>query len=136
MNRRNFLLGVSLLALPRVSFGAFRFVGSRPGGRYMVSRLVWSEIRPLRIHRPMDIGRRYLSACSGQPGPVALFRDTFLHPAPCLQTSDFAAIRAAFRLKREHDFRLGDVVIIDGWILARSEASLCALGCLTPPFAA
>jgi hypothetical protein len=32
--------------------------------------------------------------------------------------------------RRRHDFAAGDTVIIGGWILARTEARLCALATL------
>lgn len=38
-----------------------------------------------------------------------------------------ARLREAARRQRERDFARGDTVLIDGWILARTEARLCAL---------
>lgn len=40
------------------------------------------------------------------------------------------ALRARFARARQRDFEAGDTVIVDGWVLARTEARLCALTAL------
>lgn len=40
-------------------------------------------------------------------------------------------LRQAFAGFRERDFQAGDIVIVDGWVLARCEARLCALVALS-----
>lgn len=41
-----------------------------------------------------------------------------------------AGIRTALAARRQADFVGGDTVLLDGWIIARSEARLCALAAL------
>lgn len=70
------------------------------------------------------IGRRYLAIAPGEADPVRLAATL-----PALR--DPVAQRRALDAARRRDFAAGDTVILDGWILARSEARLCALAALT-----
>ncbi len=51
------------------------------------------------------------------------------------QEADPAAIRAALGALRRSDFAAGEVVNVDGWILARSEARAYAFAALSAPLA-
>lgn len=44
---------------------------------------------------------------------------------------DIAAMTARVRARRDRDFLDGDLVVIDGWLLTRTEARLCALASLS-----
>jgi hypothetical protein len=41
-----------------------------------------------------------------------------------------AHLRRLIDMKRRHDFSIGNTVTVDGWLLARTEARLCALATL------
>jgi hypothetical protein len=41
-----------------------------------------------------------------------------------------ARLRELIDTRRRHDFTVGNTVILDGWLLARTEARLCALSVL------
>ncbi len=40
-------------------------------------------------------------------------------------------LRQAIEARRQRDFANGETVILDGWLMARTEARLCALAALT-----
>jgi len=67
------------------------------------------------------IGRRYLSRYPDDALPGLLARG--LQPA---DRGDPAAARAALRARVREDFERGDTVLLDGWVLARSECRACA----------
>ena len=67
------------------------------------------------------IGRRYLSRYPGDVLPQALARG--LQRAG---TGDRVAARLALRARVREDFERGDTVMLDGWVLARSECRACA----------
>lgn len=78
--------------------------------------------------RVAALGRRYLAHypedADADRLAVALFGDTTRSQA------DAATMRADLARQRERDFRDGEVVVVDGWLLARSEARVCALSAL------
>jgi hypothetical protein len=67
------------------------------------------------------IGRRYLSRYPGDRQPRVLARGLGQAGA-----GDAAAARAALRARVRDDFGRGDTVLLDGWVLARSECRACA----------
>ncbi len=74
-----------------------------------------------------EIGRRFLAAEPAEAdGSVRWAAQILRNSAP-----GSASLRAAVRTSRERDFRLGNIVVIDGWVLARSEARLCAIAAVT-----
>lgn len=74
------------------------------------------------------VGRRYLAML-----PADIDRSHLLETSPMLRHAARATQRepqAAARLLRQgidDDFRRADTVVVDGWVLARTEARLCAL---------
>jgi hypothetical protein len=72
---------------------------------------------------PRAIGHRYLQYSSQEKNRAFLKRaitgEKRLHDAKQLRT--------LLAQKREDDFRTGAIVIVDGWILSRTEARTCAL---------
>jgi hypothetical protein len=67
------------------------------------------------------IGRRYLNSYPDDALPAVLARDLRRAGA-----GDPAAARAALRAQVRQDFEHGDTVLLDGWVLARSECRACA----------
>jgi hypothetical protein len=74
------------------------------------------------------VGRRYLSML-----PADIDRSRLLKTSPALDRALRATRRkpeAAARLLRqsiEDDFRRANTVVVDGWVLALTEARLCAI---------
>src|SRR5262245_58309364 len=75
------------------------------------------------------IGRRYLAdrPPEGAIGPLSRALATSLAVPPCklfsLRADD---LRRRMRIRRQQELATGDTVLVDGWIVARSEARLCA----------
>ena len=69
------------------------------------------------------IGTAYLSAYPAERDAISLLRH-LLGPATLQGPDDF---RRRIAVRRRQDFVEGDVVLVDGWILARSEARAAAL---------
>ncbi len=67
------------------------------------------------------IGRRYLSHYPDGAGARALADDLRRAGA-----GDPTAARSALRVRVREDFERGDTVLLDGWVLARSECRACA----------
>ena len=74
------------------------------------------------------IGRRYLALYPEEADAEHLAAALFQAPKPPRATTD--ALRSELSHQRQQDFRDGDVVVVDGWLLARSEARACALSTL------
>jgi len=72
------------------------------------------------------IGRRYLGRFPDDPHPEVLAEGRRL-----ADEIDPAAARSALRARVQQDFERGDTVMLDGWILSRSECRACAALALT-----
>lgn len=86
-----------------------------------------TEIKRLFSH-PADaaeVGRRYLAAYPAKASRTALLADLIETNSACAGGS--CASGHPFTRWQERDFRDGAVVQLDGWILTRTEVSLCAL---------
>jgi hypothetical protein len=77
--------------------------------------------------RTIAIGRRYLELYPREAEPALLSRKLLLG----MQGSDPQTVRTVVRQRIRRDLRCGEVVRIDGWLLARSECRACALVALT-----
>ncbi len=108
-----------------------------PGGAWLLDRWGAGESIVARlaglIERRADaqaLGRAYLRLHPEEAAPEPLVEQLLpgagrgSESLRRLTTSD---LREAARRQRERDFARGDTVVIDGWILARTEARLCAL---------
>ncbi|UYN93993.1 MAG: hypothetical protein KIT25_18355 [Enhydrobacter sp.] len=77
------------------------------------------------------IGRRYLAIAPEDRSASALCRALFGGPLPSGGgAAAVSHLRGIVEVRRREDFSRGDTVLIDGWLLARSEARLCALASL------
>ncbi len=86
-----------------------------------------SEIKRL-FSNPADaaeVGRRYLAAYPAKTSRAALLTDLIETNSACAGGSCVSG--HPFARWQQRDFRDGAVVQLDGWILARTEVSLCAL---------
>lgn len=78
------------------------------------------------------IGRRYLAQTPGERDRRTLeaMLPDGCHRLVTRGTCDTSALQAFYR-RRSDEFRTGDTVVVHGWVLARSEARLCALAALS-----
>jgi hypothetical protein len=120
LTRRGFVL--SILALAPIALVGTAWI------RFPTFRRAAIESLLSNIGGARQIGARYLDLAPEDSDPVALAARVFGAAGhPPQNPRDIAALRQAISVQRERDFATGDTVIIDGWILARTEARLCAL---------
>lgn len=70
------------------------------------------------------IGLSYLAQAPGEADRSALTAQVF---GGAEETGSASGIRRTLAAKRDRDFAEGDTVVLDGWIVARTEARFCAL---------
>jgi len=121
VGRRSFLIAGLL------SFAALLHrAGSRSPDTDNLGR--WLQRELAATPAVVGLGRRYLQMHPSEASPSWLANRLF---GTALDTrSDFAAsgpVRVRLRKSRRHDFLTGDLVIFDGWPVARTEARLLAL---------
>lgn len=112
MNRRRFTLS-AVLAL-----GISRLASDAPLASFN------DEVQKLLVHTDdaIAIGRRYLEQRPDKANRRTLLNDVTMgrswrNDTPFLEH---------FRQWQTRDFRDGHVIVLDGWVLARTEVSLCA----------
>lgn len=69
------------------------------------------------------LGEAYLRRYPTRPESAEVMKDLLADHSP----RDAAALGRLVTERRVRDFREGRTVVLDGWVLARSEAQLCAL---------
>ena len=77
------------------------------------------------------LGKAYLANVTDEASVLGLVRsiESRITPYAPVEPTDQELATAIARL-RTADFEEGDVVTVDGWVLSRSEAQLCALATL------
>jgi hypothetical protein len=114
------LVPLSISLMPRTLAGALGVGDDAARERAALDcfRDLFADLGP-----PRAIGHRYLQSSSQERDRAflqsAITRDKQLHNARQLRT--------LLAQKREHDFRHGDIAIVDGWVLSRTEVRTCAL---------
>jgi len=129
IKRRGVLLGIAatlaLGSLPGINKGISWL--RRSNAPKTLAEAMFSDLETARM-----IGGCYLAQAAHECDAGVLAAEL---PAGCaaVPTSRQALddIRKTIDAQRQRDFAAGDTVIIDGWILARTEARLCALTVLT-----
>jgi hypothetical protein len=77
------------------------------------------------------VGERYLAQTPEERCTLRLTEALFggaLHHPPAADA--LPHLRRIIEARRHQDFTRGDTVILDGWLLARTEARLCALAAM------
>jgi hypothetical protein len=69
------------------------------------------------------LGRAYLAGGQAEAGALRARLDALAAAAP----RDAAGLREAVRAASARDLAAGDVAVVDGWVLARTEAEILAL---------
>lgn len=71
------------------------------------------------------IGRIYLTTHPDELDPIGLLQDL----SGLSEPGDLRALRRRLSELRDRDFANGNIVIVKGWVLARTEARICAFMC-------
>ncbi len=120
MDRRQFLEigGTSALALPLA--GSIAWIGSSPrpalGRPAMLSRVADQSLT-------RDLGRQYRRAFPEEDSTAALTEILMRSTAG----EDGSDLPARLQARVQRDFAGGRTLVLDGWVLARTEARQCAL---------
>ena len=77
-------------------------------------------------HHAVEVGRRYLQAHPEKLDRRVLI-DDLLRASGSRDARPSSSLAHLVSQWQERDFRDGTTVVLDGWILARTEVSLCAL---------
>jgi hypothetical protein len=124
VNRRQFSITAAALAVAPL--------GTWIGGASIASDLTFETQLQRLFSTPrhaIDLGRRYLQLHPEKASRVALMGDLVGHNDDSSMGNHPLANLVAYW--QERDFHEGVVVVLDGWVLARAEVSLCALLFLT-----
>ena len=120
--RRRFLIGLTAVAV----------VGAIP----CRSGLVRAELAACLGHffregldAALVVGRGYLATLASRPTASDLATLVF-GAVPVGASVDVGSLIARVRERRNQDFLDGSLVTVDGWLLAATEARLCALAVL------
>ena len=128
MRRRDVLKGLTAslsLAGAFVFSAATTKAATRAMGLVEIRRHIARTLRPIfnKELTPQTIGRRYLSLYPEEADVDRLWTALVGSSAPA--RTDELKMRLA--QLRQRDFEDGEIAIVDGWILARTEARACAL---------
>jgi hypothetical protein len=81
---------------------------------------MWRDPRAVRA-----VGRHYLAIARDEADRARL--SDLVFGAGAFPDDSFAGLQRHIAAGRARDFAADDTVMLDGWILARTEARLCAL---------
>jgi hypothetical protein len=73
------------------------------------------------------IGRRYLAGSKADSNIDTLLHDPSMRFLNRTSPVTSSALTGAFHAQRASDFSSGNVIILDNWMLARSEVHVCAV---------
>ncbi len=122
MKRRNFILsvvaGLSIIATKWHSRSGNKHAAG-PDRALLVSGLteLFSDVKTAT-----DVGELYLRTYSGNVSLAHLLSGVGIDPQSSRVLSS-----ADFHSRRQRDFQEGQTVLINGWLMARSELCACAL---------
>lgn len=130
MTRRAFLLLASSFGL--VSWNAELVSALLPpatrastGG---LSTLIAQVLRDFDAAK--SLGWRYLETYPNEGDRAQLMRSLFPPDLQDRTMTTICQLRQYLAMRRKNDFEEGRTVLVDGWILAQTEARICALGVL------
>jgi hypothetical protein len=139
LNRRRFLFAITLVGLSAMA----TFVGGRLTYRSRVALPTASNgdlldealLALCRLcGRRSTIGERYLAVhapASDRHLVLAELRSRL--PELGERRRNASDLLGALRRRIRDDFAVGEIVMLDGWLLARTEVQLCALSVLVNP---
>jgi len=124
LTRRSFLAGLAVLVLTVVRPDRWRFGENADPGSVLLRHFFRRDLQAAA-----HVGRRYLENTPSERSEQRLW-ERVLDTPPGDSAASIQQITDRARVRRELDFREGDLVAIDGWLLSRTEARLCALAAL------
>jgi len=124
LSRRRFILSLAA-ALAPVGLVGFAWTNF-PALRRAALESLLTDMSGARA-----IGVRYLALAPEEADRAELAASLFSgFSEPPGSPIEFTRLRGTLAARRDRDFASGDTVVIGGWILARTEARLCALAAL------
>jgi hypothetical protein len=124
LSRRSFILSIAATLAP-VGLVGFAWTN------FPILRRAALESLLTDIAGARAIGLRYLAIAPEEADRAALAALLFSgFSEPPGSPIEFARLRGTLAEQRDRDFAAGDTVVIGGWIVARTEARLCALAAL------
>jgi hypothetical protein len=121
ISRRRLLSAVGTAAL---AIGGLLRVQSGLGRHSL--RALWLSVVPARSSRA--VGRAYLASSRAAPDVPTLLRQILPHAELAVALEDDVdGLRQHLRGRIEEDFDSGRTVQLHGWVLAETEARMCAL---------
>ncbi len=129
MTRRRLLacIAAGVQMMPALGVAA-RFVPGATSGAYDSA----SSLPPALKSSWQRIGERYLAKTPEENDRAVLAARLPDGAADfVMKGTNAEAVTAALRARRTREFGVGDTVVVEGWLLARSEARLCALAALS-----
>jgi len=127
--RRKFLELVPTILAAAPAFVSDISGGAAPGW----ARADLAGVFGSQMASAIAIGRRYLDACAVECDSDLLV-DAWFSQVPGIRGGAETGAHdliAFFQDRFADDFERGDTVTVDGWVLSRSEARLCALCALS-----
>lgn len=121
--RRGFLIGLTALAAVRMASAS-----STHRSAEIAEHL--EHFFPDGLATAIALGRKYLEKVPSERSMADLTALLLGNGAP-ERAVDIRALTARVRDLRYRDFLSGDLVPIDGWLLARTEGRLCALAAVS-----
>jgi hypothetical protein len=124
MTRRRFLLSGTLVATTFASSScSYSLTGLRASA--ISDGKIKAGLRQLFSDRAAarGLGKRYIDLYPREAQRILLFEKL----VSSLQPGSSRELKAIIARERESDFQNNRIVIIDGWLLARTEAEVCAL---------
>lgn len=115
MNRRQFTL--TLAGCSMLSLSGFVQNSSVSSTSSIVARLFTHH------ESAINLGKHYLTLFPAEANYDWLMRQTL----PKSTHSDSKTLKHALKIQRQQDFYEGNTIMLEGWILSRTEARLCAL---------
>ena len=124
-NRRQFLVsGVSSILVPYFSeFWAFALLGDTRKDVIPANTKFNLMDLFVDVNAPVTIGQKYVKQYPLEANISRLIKSIFGSRYP----RDSKMLKISLSERISDDFRKGNIVIIDGWILARTEGRICAL---------
>jgi len=121
--RRAFLIGLTALVAVRIAPAR-----STPPATEISQYL--EHFFPEHLATAIAVGDRYLEMVPSERSKASLAASVFGNSTP-ERAGNIRALTDHVRDLRRRDFQSGDLVSIDGWMLARTEVRLCALAAIT-----
>ncbi len=82
-----------------------------------------------------EVGKTYMEQVPGENNPENLIDELMISPNgdAIPNTTDSLTLQKIMSKKVQADFDNGEIVVVRGWVLSRTEARQCALFSLTQP---